>query len=331
MNIVYTCDDNYVWLMGVSMLSLFENNRDMDDIHVWLIGSGITDKSKEELRSIADRYGRKVTVMETPDLDIPPILCTERWPKIVFTRLFTAELLPEDVDRALYLDCDTIVRGDISALEDYDTKGMLFSGVKDCIGHAYRKNIGLSDTDIYINSGVLLLDLCGLRKLDIRPLVESTAWKYKDFITYADQDLMNTAFRGQTGTIPAKYNLMTIASQYSRKEIQLLRRPVNYYSEEEYAKMRRDPRIIHYTTNMLTVRPWFSDSDHPYAEDFRRYLAMSPWADRKLKPAVFNKKEHRIIRAVQVLPGSLSDRTLGFLHTAVRPIAARIKAFTKGA
>ena len=331
MNVVYTCDDNFVWLMGTSMISLLENNKDMLDLHVWLIGSGIKEKSKDELKTIAQRYNRKITIMETPNLDIPQVLCSERWPKIVFTRLFTAELLPGHIDKALYLDCDTIVRGDISALESLDTKGKFFSGVKDCIGQAYRKNMGLDDSDIYINTGVMLLDLKELRKINIRPLVEGGAWKYKDFITYADQDLLNAAFKGMIGTIPAKYNLMTIAAQYSREALQRLRRPVNYYSEEEYSEMKKDPKIIHYTTNMLTARPWFSNSDHPYAEDFRKYLKMSPWADRQLEPMVFNKKEHKIIKAVQIFPDRLADHILGFLHTIARPIAARIRAKMKGA
>ena len=35
MNIMYTCDNNYVWLMAISTISLFENNKEMDDLSVY--------------------------------------------------------------------------------------------------------------------------------------------------------------------------------------------------------------------------------------------------------------------------------------------------------
>ena len=46
MNILYTCDDNYVWLMGISVISLFENNQNINEITVYLLGEKVKDKNK---------------------------------------------------------------------------------------------------------------------------------------------------------------------------------------------------------------------------------------------------------------------------------------------
>jgi desulfoferrodoxin len=180
MNIIYTCDDNFAWLMGISMISLFENNTGIKNLEVFLISDNISKENKQKLNDIADKYSRDLNIIEMPELNIPDVLCNERWPKAAFARLFSAELLPETIDRALYLDCDTIVCGDISELEKYDMNGNLFCGVRDCISRFYRKNIGLDESDIYVNTGVLLLDIAQLRDMDIRPYLEETANKYKN-------------------------------------------------------------------------------------------------------------------------------------------------------
>ncbi len=49
MNVMYTCDNNYVWLMGISMISLFESNRDIANLKVYLIGNEISQSNKDKL------------------------------------------------------------------------------------------------------------------------------------------------------------------------------------------------------------------------------------------------------------------------------------------
>lgn len=46
MTVVYTCDDNFVWIMGISMISLFENNKDMKDLDVYLLGDHVSEDNK---------------------------------------------------------------------------------------------------------------------------------------------------------------------------------------------------------------------------------------------------------------------------------------------
>lgn len=42
MNVIYASDENYAWLMGISMLSLFENHRDRREITVWLFADNVS-------------------------------------------------------------------------------------------------------------------------------------------------------------------------------------------------------------------------------------------------------------------------------------------------
>lgn len=324
MKVLYTCDNNYVWLMGISTISLFENNKHIKELEVYLIGDKISDENNEKLEAIAHDYNRHIIVLNAPDLEIPTSLVSSRWPKSAFIRLFSDKVLPKEVEKVLYLDCDTIVCGDIEHLEHYEMNGNVVCGVKDCISKNYKKNIGLDAQSPYINAGVLLIDLKSLRNKDLSKKIDLYMKKYEKFINYADQDILNGALKDEIGVLSSEYNVMTISLVHKYKEIIRLRRPTNYYSEEMYNKAINNPAIIHYTTNMLVIRPWFSNTNHPLASEFEKYFKMSAWNNKKLEYMKFKSKESLVLRIIDKLPKRLSCYILGVLHAEVKPRLKRI-------
>ena len=326
MDVLYTCDNNYVWLMGISTISMFENNTGMKELNIYLLGESISEENRKILSELADKYNRKIIVIDVPKLDIPDALVSARWPLSAFTRLYSGELLPAELDRVLYLDCDTIVEGDLSELESWDVSDKVFWGIKDCIGKEYKRNIGIGSEGLYVNAGVLLMNLSKLRKISVKNRMVKYMDKYQKYINYADQDVLNGAFQKVIGVLPPRFDLMTIAATYSYEEIQKLRRPTNYYSKEEIEEAKNNPAVIHYTTNMRMVRPWLSNTKHPRACEFRKYMNMSPWKDRELTEMIFTSREAKIIGAVEKLPHNIAINVLGFLHSNLKPKAIRRKA-----
>lgn len=325
MNIVYTCDNNYVWLMGISTISLFENNKHIEELKVYLLGENITDENKNELRKIGEQYNRDVVVIDVPKLNIPSSLVSARWPLSAFTRLFSGQILPQDINRILYLDCDTIITGDISELDNVQFNGNIAVGVKDCISGTYKQNIGLEKNSPYINAGVILFDLKALRAIEINEIIEAYMNKYEKLINYADQDILNGMFKGKIGELNPKFDVMTIDVAHTYEEIQKLRRPTNFYSKDELEVAVKNPAIIHYTTNMLVIRPWFSNSDHPLKREFIKYMNMSAWKDRKLSTMEFNSKEAKIIKVILHLPKRLAYGLLGCIHAEFKPKYIRLR------
>lgn len=326
MKVMYTCDNNYVWLMGISTISLFENNRGIEDLKVYLLGENISEENKSELKKIGKSYGRKVEVIDVPKLNIPQSLVSTRWPLSAFTRLFAGVILPGDVDRILYLDSDTIISGDISELDTVEFNGNIAMGVKDCISGRYKQNIGLDSNSPYINAGVILFDMDALRKVNINVEIESYMKKYEKLINYADQDILNGMFKGKIGELNPKYDVMTIDAVHTYEEIQMLRRPTNFYSKEKLEQAVANPAIIHYTTNMLVVRPWFSNTNHPFVAEFKKYMYMSAWKDRELRKMVFNSKVSMMIGVIMKLPKSIAYYTLGIIHAELRPKYIKMNA-----
>lgn len=326
MKVMYTCDNNYVWLMGISTISLFENNKGIENLKVYLLGEKISQENKDELKKIGDRYGREVEVIDVPKLNIPSSLVSARWPLSAFTRLFSGVILPRDVDRILYLDCDTIITGDISELESVQFNGNIARGVKDCISGTYKKNVGLDADSPYINAGVILFDMNALREVDINEKIEAYMNKYEKIINYADQDILNGMFKGNIGELNPKFNVMTIDIVHTYEEIQKLRRPTNFYSQKELYQARTCPVIIHYTTNMRVVRPWFENTNHPCAEEFRKYLIISPWNRMELKNMQFTSSEFKIIGIIMMFPDELAYSILGLIHSEIKPLVIRLNA-----
>ena len=326
MNVLYTCDDNYVWIMGISVISLFKNNQHIDELTVYLLGENISNENRKLLQNIAKKYQREICIIDVPQLDIPETLVSARWPLSAFTRLFSAQMLPDNIERILYLDCDTIVVSDISELEEIDVGNKIFYGVKDCIGKTYKENIGLLPDDTYVNAGVLLINLILLRKLDIRSSIDAYMRKYIKLINYTDQDILNGVFKGNIGELKAEYDIMTIATVYSYEDIVRLRKPTNYYTKEELLDAINKPIIIHYTTNMMIVRPWYNNTNHPFACEFRKYMNESPWSNKELGDMCFNTKSDKIIRIIEILPRELANRILGLIHSEIKPLYIRFKA-----
>lgn len=61
-HIVYASDDGFAEILGVSMVSLYENSKDMEFIAVYVLDSGITDTNKKKLESICKTYNRSLPV-----------------------------------------------------------------------------------------------------------------------------------------------------------------------------------------------------------------------------------------------------------------------------
>jgi len=326
MDVLYTCDNNYVWLMGISTISLFENNQDIDNLTVYLLGENIGEENRKALAQIAEKYNRKIIVNDVPEIDIPESLISARWPLSAFTRLYSGQLLPQNVEKVLYLDCDTVINGSISELESTDISGNLVYGVKDCIGGPYKKNIGLKSDDIYINAGVLLFNLKKLRRIDIKNAIDQCMAHYETSINYADQDILNSIFVGNIGVLHPRYNVMTIDVKYTYHEIKILRNPTNFYRKEELIEAIKDPVIIHYTTNMEVIRPWFMNATHPLTKDFLKYSNISPWSGKEQKKLQFSTKETVIIRIIMRLPKPIALRILGFIHAKCKPFYIWLKS-----
>ncbi len=328
MNILYTCDNNYVMLMGISMISLFKSNMNEDEINVYLIGENISDSNKINLKNIAKKYKRNCIIIDSPNLKLSENLSFKRWPRSAYTRLLCGEILPTDVKKIIYIDCDTIIKESLRELYTNTTLDKFdVCGVKECVSGYYKKNIGLPfDCESYINAGVLLINVDAFRKRDMLNEMEAFVSKYAKRISYADQDVLNYLFKDNIGILEPKYNAMTIEFVYKYKDIIKLRKPSSYYKEEEIKKAILKPYIIHYTTNMTTIRPWFKNSNHPRKEDFMDIYYNENYFNKQLEEFPTKSFKNKFFNLFLSLPKDIGYECLGLIHSKIVPLSKKIKA-----
>ena len=200
MNIVYASNDNYARHLAVSMLSLFDRNRRERQLTVWVISMGITPESAGKLESIAARYGREVHFRELADMkaQFAGEIDTRGFDISAMGRLFVGRLLPETVERVLYLDCDTVVAQPVMELWRTDLRGRLLGAVMEpTIYKAVKKEIGLTEKDMYVNSGVLLIDLKRWRQNGAERKLLDFYEREGGNLFACDQDTNNGALKGQ--------------------------------------------------------------------------------------------------------------------------------------
>lgn len=136
---------------------------------------------------------------------------SDRYPRLIYYRIFAASLLPSDLDRILYLDGDTIVINPLDELYKMDFEGNYFlacTHVKKFLNKVNQYRLGMEEESTYINSGVMLMNLGELRKKQNIKEVMSFVEKRRRYLTLPDQDIITALYGNKTGILDTmKYNL----------------------------------------------------------------------------------------------------------------------------
>jgi lipopolysaccharide biosynthesis glycosyltransferase len=104
-----------------------------------------------------------------------------------YHRLLIPEVLPVDVDRFVYLDCDVVVRRDITALWDIELGQAIVGATIDYLstfaeGVSNYEALGLSGDDAYFNSGVLVVDRRAWLRANVTPDVVAATRANEDHL-----------------------------------------------------------------------------------------------------------------------------------------------------
>lgn len=320
MNVILASDNGYAWLAGICMLSLFENNKQCEEINVWIFGDHISKENEDKLYETARMYGRKFELVDVNCLDIPAEICSGRYPKSAFSRLFAWKLLPENVHRVLYLDCDMVVEGNMEQLYNMDFEDKFIIACKDPVSVMYKWKVGAPTHGVYINTGMMMMDLDKFRSYPLIDKMKAFINKYASAMHYADQEIINGLFQGKFKILDSpKWNMMSQEYQYSYEQLRRTRHPHNYYTKQEILEAQKDVRVFHYTTCLLDIRPWFKNSKLKNADRFDKYMALSPWKDVEKKEMNFNNPKFKTIKMLFKLPTPVAHFCTGMLHAYLRP------------
>ena len=273
-NIVCATDDKYVPYCGVMLTSLFENNKDSQvDVYI-MIDKPLQERNREKFAELANRYGASISycVVDKRFLENFPLKGdgVDHQSIVTDDRLYAAELLPETVDKVLYLDCDIIVDGSLRELFGMDWDGIAAGAVPDMCTEwtEYYERLGYDKSKGYFNAGVVLINLDYWRKNHTgQQCLDWLANNY-DKVFNNDQDVLNVVLADKKKTLSVTYNY----------QIQL-RMPhfFNTFSKnlKKDVLKTEHPVIIHYAAEL---KPWMAYYySYPFNDVWHKYKKMSLW------------------------------------------------------
>lgn len=163
--IFYACDDNFVKFTMVSAQSLMDNADPTCRYHIHVLHAGVSDEMRGAMLAM-ERENFRISFDDVTNYlqsinDRLPL--RDYYTHTTYFRLFIAEMFPQ-YDKAIYIDSDTIVLGDIAQMYDHEL-GDNYLGAcneqamvqNDHYGTYVEQIVGV-DRNHYFNAGVLLLN-----------------------------------------------------------------------------------------------------------------------------------------------------------------------------
>lgn len=278
-NVLYQFNEAYVVFAGVSMTSLYENNKNIEELNTYILAENVSEESRKSLVTNAKKYGRELEFFETEKLvdymkqvGIPPY----RNSYATNMKMFIPQFLDENIDRLLYIDSDTIVEKSIKEFYEMDMQGKPIAMGLDLLGGKHKLYIGLKEDDDYYNAGIILYDMEQWRKQQCTEKIVHHVKNVRAHYMSPDQDLLNVVLKNNICRFDLRHNLQPHHMAYSTKQMNRFFKQENYYSDKEVKDAAENPVIIH-TFRFLGEFPWHLDNAHPAKDKFDRYLEISQW------------------------------------------------------
>jgi lipopolysaccharide biosynthesis glycosyltransferase len=265
-HVLLAFDDNFWAPAYAVMRSICLATRRRKDLVFHLCEMGLTEPHKQDLERITTEFGAKLvfndlTTNETFAKQIAELPRDNRLNHMMYARLMVDVLVPKNVERIIYFDCDTYIRGNIEELAEIDLQGKAIGAVEDA--HAdfittkrdMAENKDLFDTaDPYFNSGLLVIDTKKWRQAKVLDKLKQMVADGTMARLYYDQDFLNLVFKDNWFHLDQMWNVIDPRPPHETFGPKMLhytgkRRPWKVLSYVAFARAYR-----HVMTNELFYR-----------------------------------------------------------------------------
>jgi lipopolysaccharide biosynthesis glycosyltransferase len=196
------------------------------------------------------------------------------FPKIIWYRSLLPQLRP-DLDRILYLDCDTLVLDALGPLWKTDLDGLYVAAVRNLIEPklATRHHaLGIPPEQTYFNSGVLLMNLEAMRRDGCVERLFEHARRHYGQSLWPDQDSLNYVLGPRCVFLDPRWNCQNSFFYWPQAE--------EVFGKSVMTKATTSPGILHFE-GPYEAKPWHYLNRHPFREQFWQHLRETPY--RKMR------------------------------------------------
>lgn len=250
--IFYACDDNFVKYTIVSLYSMIQNASVEYRYKVYVLHTEISEETQRKVQDLKnDNFSIEFVDMTDYLKSISDKLpLRDYYSKTTYYRLFIAEMYPE-YNKAIYIDSDTIVQGDISEFYNTDIKDAYVGACHEQVmlqvdefGTYVEKVVGVSRYNFF-NAGILLINCDQFRlKFVLDKFLDYL--HYYNFVVTQDEDYLNLICKDHVYWIDQRWNTEVFCE-------------ISYPIEQA--------NMLHF---IMTSKPWHYE-DCKHADIFWRY------------------------------------------------------------
>ncbi len=239
--VFYSVDDNYLPFLAVSIRSLIDNLSPDTKCEIYVLNNGLSAPHSIQLTE-SESARVKIRFVDVSAKLVPlakKLNLRDYYTASIYFRLFIPSLFPK-YKKAVYIDADTVINGDITQLYRMPIGNRLVAAAADDIiascadfRNYAQEGLGIPYRE-YFNSGVLLMNLEQFRLQEIEDKFVYLLNRYHFDTVCPDQDYLNVLCRDQVLFLDKGWNKMSIDCDYDG-----------------------EPNLIHY--NMF-FKPWQYDN-----------------------------------------------------------------------
>lgn len=260
-NIVFGTNNNYAKYLTVALNSLIEKTSANRFYDIIILETDVKENLKQLIKSLAENKANiSIRFVNTEEifksLESKNLFCHIYFTKEMYLRLFIPDIL-QDYEKALYIDCDTLIQADVAELFDIDLDDNYIAAVKDFntivnvkhyqkINYYYSQVLKFGVLDNYFNSGVLVMNLNEFRRINLIEKTLELLSIHKELL-YPDQDLLNIICKNKVKILESGWNYVFSVNSSLIYD--------NYFIPLaiEWAQGLANQKIIHYLSEN---KPW---------------------------------------------------------------------------
>lgn len=291
-NIVLASDGNYAQHACVAMASALLNTKEPARLHFFLIDDNIDEKNKELCRKTIENNGGSLSFVKANEEALRNVFVSGSLTRAAYFRLDIPNILPADVERVIYMDCDLLVLDDITKLWNLDMQDKPIAAAEDygILSSAGKraektKNLDWKEENSYFNSGVLLIDVKQWRDNDYaRKLIKLVGERN---FRHVDQDALNYMFVDKWTKLPLRWNVIPPVFNM------MPRIAFNSEMRKKAVEALQNVGIFHYAGG---YKPWEYAVHEGFNEKYYEYLSYTEYKHLKMPQPNLKKKGHSIDR-----------------------------------
>lgn len=302
MNIAICIDNNFIMQAGVFITSIKETNKNAN-INIYVLSESLSDNAKSSLNTIVAGTSLSLIFVKIDLSTLPPLPLEGKAHISVATyyRILLPFILPQDIDKILYLDCDMIVLDDLSPLYNSDISNLNAATTLDMFNDDKRINERLmySLQAGYFNAGMILINLNNWRKNKISEKAIEFIKNYPEKCEAHDQDALNHALDGTYLPLSARYNMQL--DFFCDHKFLIV--DEKYFPDIDQSRL--NPCIIHFTG---PTKPWLRNCNHPYTKLWDYFQDKTEWKNLPKKYEfrgyrLFKHHVKQILKALHLFKG----------------------------